>query len=231
MRLWTRFYSISLFLSNIWLAIKTFGNLNMIMYLDGLIQFTYIFISTRLFQNIHIFSWELERRYQYSKMFHWEPEGHYCTKCGDSTILVLNGTSLNSDSALLALNWQYISWQKCTCILFYMLWMQDSKGLLFFSLNSTACASYKMYPDKPFHCMDMVYLSSVLSHGYRFSDEVKLLVSLVDFIFLHPPCNDNRNYMYFYFFCVCRCWSWNMNEMWNEISIKKLPSYKLNAFT
>ena len=28
--------------------------------------------------------------------------------CGDSTLLVLNGTSLKSDSALLALNWQYV---------------------------------------------------------------------------------------------------------------------------
>ena len=43
-------------------------------------------------------------------MFPWKPEGRYrCTKCMAiySAILALNGTSLNSDSALLALNWRY----------------------------------------------------------------------------------------------------------------------------
>ena len=38
---------------------------------------------------------------------------HVCI-CGDSTLLVLNGTSLNSDSALLALNWRYAHVCVCT---------------------------------------------------------------------------------------------------------------------
>ena len=58
--------------------------------------------------NKYIVSWEPEGCYQYIKMFHWEPEGrHWCTVYGDSILLVLIGTSLNSDSALLAINWQY----------------------------------------------------------------------------------------------------------------------------
>ena len=58
-----------------------------------------------------IVSWEPEGRYQYSKMFHWEPEGRYRTmSMAISPPLVLNGTSLNSDSALLALNWFNESW-------------------------------------------------------------------------------------------------------------------------
>ena len=43
----------------------------------------------------HIVSWEPEGRYQYSKMFHWEPEVHAPSLYkvyGDSTLLVLNGT-------------------------------------------------------------------------------------------------------------------------------------------
>ncbi|XP_030854973.1 ectonucleoside triphosphate diphosphohydrolase 5 isoform X2 [Strongylocentrotus purpuratus] len=39
------------------------------------------------------------------------------------------------------------------------------------------CFNHTMYADKPFHCMDLVYLSSVLSHGYRFRDDVKLLMT------------------------------------------------------
>ena len=42
----------------------------------------------------------------YAKMFQWEPEGHY--RCTMSMPLVLNGTSLNSDSVLLALNWWFV---------------------------------------------------------------------------------------------------------------------------
>ena len=44
-------------------------------------------------------------------MVSWEPEGHYCyTKSmhGDSTILVLKGTSLNAINALLALSWRIL---------------------------------------------------------------------------------------------------------------------------
>ena len=57
-----------------------------------------------------IVSWEPEGRYCSSKMFRWEPEGRYrCTKVdGDSALLVLNGTSLNFNNALLALNWRDI---------------------------------------------------------------------------------------------------------------------------
>ena len=54
-------------------------------------------------------TWEPEGRYHYSKMFCREPEGRYqiCKVYGDSALLVLNGTSLNVDSALLALSWRY----------------------------------------------------------------------------------------------------------------------------
>ena len=55
---------------------------------------------------LHFVSWEPEGHYQYSKMFCWELEGHYgCTK---SMVIApfwfSTGTSLKSDSALLALN-------------------------------------------------------------------------------------------------------------------------------
>ena len=42
-------------------------------------------------------------------MFRWKPEGRYRNRLSysDSALLVLNRTSLNSDSALLALNWRY----------------------------------------------------------------------------------------------------------------------------
>ncbi|XP_071485610.1 ectonucleoside triphosphate diphosphohydrolase 5-like [Diadema antillarum] len=39
------------------------------------------------------------------------------------------------------------------------------------------CQDYRSYTDHPFHCMDMVYLSSVLSHGYHFSDDVQLIMT------------------------------------------------------
>ncbi|XP_041469600.1 ectonucleoside triphosphate diphosphohydrolase 5-like isoform X1 [Lytechinus variegatus] len=39
------------------------------------------------------------------------------------------------------------------------------------------CLNHSLYADKPFHCMDLVYLSSVLSHGYKFRDDVQLLMT------------------------------------------------------
>ena len=60
----------------------------------------------------NIFSWEQEGHYEYSKMFCWEPEGRYrCTmSMENNALLVLNGTSLNSDtcSTLLALNLHFL---------------------------------------------------------------------------------------------------------------------------
>ena len=58
--------------------------------------------------NSTVVSWEPEGRYCRSKMFHWEPEGRYCHRLGgvDSALLVLNGTSLSCNNALLALNWR-----------------------------------------------------------------------------------------------------------------------------
>ena len=56
--------------------------------------------------SIHIWeytvSWEPEGRYHYSKISRWEAEGHYRHKLLQrySALLVLNGTSLNSDNAL-----------------------------------------------------------------------------------------------------------------------------------
>ena len=46
-----------------------------------------------------------------SKMFHWGPEGRYRHRLcmySNSALLVLNGTSLTFNNALLALNWQYL---------------------------------------------------------------------------------------------------------------------------
>ena len=46
-------------------------------------------------------------------MFHWEPEGCYPRRLlySNITLLVLNGPSLNSYNALVALNWQYVTLQ------------------------------------------------------------------------------------------------------------------------
>ena len=75
-------------------------------------NFTYLFkilFCAKEVWPVNIVSWELEGCYQYSYMFHLEPERHYrCIKVyGDSALLVINRTSLNSDSALLNLNWWY----------------------------------------------------------------------------------------------------------------------------
>ena len=60
----------------------------------------------------HSVSWEPEGRYHYSKMFRWEPEWHFhhrlCT--ANRALLVLSGTSLKIDSALLTLNWWLVAW-------------------------------------------------------------------------------------------------------------------------
>ena len=73
-------------------------------------------IITFSLMNLNAVSWEPEGPYHYSNMLHWEPEGHYnnhrlCTAIAPFYIIVLNGTYLNINSALLALNW----W--CTCML------------------------------------------------------------------------------------------------------------------
>ena len=64
---------------------------------------------------MHIISWKPEGRYCRSKMFHWEPEGRYrhrlCTVIAAIWFSSLNGTSLNIDSALLALNTWYMEAQ------------------------------------------------------------------------------------------------------------------------
>ena len=79
--------------------------------------------------NIHVVSWEPEGCYHYQWCSIWEPEGHYhyskmfrlrtrrelspYTLNSNSDLLVFNVTSLNIDSALLALNWRYnaCDWQ------------------------------------------------------------------------------------------------------------------------
>ena len=58
----------------------------------------------------NIVSWEPEGRYQYSKTFRWQPEGRLSPQTLYSDYIapfcmVLNGTSLNINTALLALNW------------------------------------------------------------------------------------------------------------------------------
>ena len=72
------------------------------------------------------FRWEPERHYHYSNdvplrtrralsLFKWcsveNQKGTIAIQClyGDSTLLVLNGSSLNSRNALLALNWRYLA--------------------------------------------------------------------------------------------------------------------------
>ena len=87
-------------------------------------------------------NWEPKGRYQYSKIFCWEPEGHYhCTYkvYGYSALLVLNRTSLKSDSALLALNWKLWHFNMQNKLTVPMIWrgaagsedhkIQDSKPL------------------------------------------------------------------------------------------------------
>ena len=61
--------------------------------------------------NLFSISWEPEGRYHYSMMFQWKPEGCYWLlykAYGDSTLLVLNGTSFNSINALLVLSRRYV---------------------------------------------------------------------------------------------------------------------------
>ena len=68
-------------------------------------------VSHFIFVTIYIVSWAPEGRYCSSKMFRWEPEGRYChwlCTAIYSALLVLNGTSLSCNNALLALNWRYI---------------------------------------------------------------------------------------------------------------------------
>ena len=81
----------------------------------------------------NIVSWEPEGHYCRSKMFRWEPEGRCCcTKSmaigpiryclykvnGNSALLVLNGTSLICNSALLALSWRHTEAYKLILIAF-----------------------------------------------------------------------------------------------------------------
>ena len=72
-----------------------------------LLHTCHIYSQTLQFkENKLIVSWEPERHYQYSKLFGWEPEGAlwlYNVSADDSTLLVLNGISLNLDSAFLVL--------------------------------------------------------------------------------------------------------------------------------
>ena len=59
---------------------------------------------------MHIVIWEPEGHYPYSMIFHWESERRYSLYkvYGDSALLVLKLTSLNSVNALLVLSRQYI---------------------------------------------------------------------------------------------------------------------------
>ena len=65
------------------------------------------------FSSDDVIGWEPEGCNHYSKMFCWEPEGRYRHRLcmsSNSTLLVLNGALLNSDNALLALNWRCAEW-------------------------------------------------------------------------------------------------------------------------
>ena len=70
------------------------------------------FLAFRIFLLLsteHIVSGEPKGHYHYSTLFHWEPKGRYRHRhcAAIAPYLVLSGTLLNSDSALLALNWQH----------------------------------------------------------------------------------------------------------------------------
>ena len=70
----------------------------------------------------------LEWCYCSSKMFRWEPERRYhSTKSGNSALLVLNGTSLNCNKALQALNWRQYTWS-----LYFSFTILKSPHFLFF---------------------------------------------------------------------------------------------------
>ena len=58
-------------------------------------------------------SWEPEGHYHHSTMFHWEPEGLVAVQIyGDSGLLLLNGTLLNSNNALLVISDNIVTWSK-----------------------------------------------------------------------------------------------------------------------
>ena len=68
-----------------------------------------------------------------STMFRWEPEGRRLspfTSYSDSALLVLNGTSLSSDIALLALNWRNVLARASWLIHFHVLMKTDNKNVL-----------------------------------------------------------------------------------------------------
>ena len=71
-------------------------------------------------------SWEPEGHYRYSRMFRWEPEGRYCMYkiYGDSTFLVLKGTSFNSVNALLVLSRRVHT----LCSYRYNMWLKFNEG-------------------------------------------------------------------------------------------------------
>ena len=81
--------------------------------------------------------WEPEGRYQYSKIFCWRPEGRYCHRYCTVIInlLVLNGTSLNIDSALLALNWHSNNRlsQRSIHALFFIFFLKSHISTIFLS--------------------------------------------------------------------------------------------------
>ena len=67
------------------------------------------FAWIKMYAFVYIVSWEPERRYCSSKMFCWETRRApllYKVN-GNSALLILNGTSLICNTALLALNWRY----------------------------------------------------------------------------------------------------------------------------
>ena len=78
-----------------------------------IISYRYVFFSLQT-TYFYFISWEPQGGYHCSKMFRWEPEGRSrCTKSmGISvTLLVLNKTSLNSDSALQTTSFYFVSWE------------------------------------------------------------------------------------------------------------------------
>ena len=83
-----------------------------------------IYYSMCIERSLYLVSWEPEGRYCSSKMFCWGPEGHCCTVYGDSALLVLSGTYLICNNALLALDWRSV-----LGMIFLMMYTEGQKKL------------------------------------------------------------------------------------------------------
>ena len=77
---------------------------------EGIYRSNDVLQRVQIIWNMHIVIWEPEGHYPYSIIFHCESERRYSLYkvYGDSALLVLKLTSLNSVNALLVLSRQYI---------------------------------------------------------------------------------------------------------------------------